>query len=82
MYDQILDVVNQSEGHKCEYGAKFKYWCKTNFKSENIGEKENIMSVATMEETFATIQRCHERVGHSGRDKTYVQIKVGNKLPL
>ena len=38
LYDQILDVVNQSEGHKCEYGAKFsgKYWCKTNFKSENI----------------------------------------------
>ena len=25
LYNQILDVVNQSEGHKCEYGAKFKY---------------------------------------------------------
>ena len=35
LYDQILDA-NQSEGHKCEYGAKFKYWCKTNYKSENI----------------------------------------------
>ena len=25
LYDQILDVVNQSEGHRYEYGAKFKY---------------------------------------------------------
>ena len=81
MYDQILDVVNQSEGHKCKYGVKFKYWCKTNFKSENIGArrllfcKKTPCPVATMEETFATNQCCHQRVGHSGRDKIFDEVK-------
>ena len=34
--------------------------------------KKTSCPVATMEETFATIQRCHDRVGHSGRDKTFI----------
>lgn len=83
LYDKVLNAIQLDSRTKCDDGAKFKYWCKNQFKVEIIGARNILycsktsLPVTTKEETFDTILRCHLRVGHTGRDKTFDYRKKG-----
>ena len=70
LYDKVSNAIQLDSRTKCDDGAKFKYWCKNQFKSETIGARNLLycsktsLPVTTKEETFNTILRCHLRVGH------------------
>ena len=71
LYDKVLNVNFQLDSRtKCDDGAKFKYWCKNQFKVETIGARNLLycsktsLPVMTKDETFDTILRYHLRVGH------------------
>ena len=61
----------------CPDGAGFKFWCNKHFKIETIGSsqviycKKTSSPVTNKEDMFDTIKQCHQRVGHSRRDKTW-----------
>ena len=77
----VLNAIQLDSRTKCDDGAKFKHWCKNQFKVETIGARNLLycsktsLPVTTKEETFDTILRCHMRVGHTGRDKTFDEVK-------
>ena len=77
----MLNTIQLDSRTKCDDGAKFKHWCKNQFKVETIGARNLLycsktsLPVTTKEETFDTILRCHLRVGHTGRDKTFDEVK-------
>ena len=81
-YAKILSTLEVSKGAKCNEGASFKYWCHKHFKVEKIGTnsilycQKSSCPVVSYEDMFETILRCHDRVGHSGRDKTWNEIKT------
>ena len=80
-YDSIVITLQQKKGEKCFMGSKFKFWAKNNFKIEQLGNKHVLyclktsQPVVTKEDCFETIKKCHERVGHSGRTKTWDDIR-------
>ena len=59
----------------------FKFWCKKNYRLEKIGSLNVVYCVKTScpvvakESMFETLVKCHERVGHSGRRKTWDEVK-------
>ena len=81
LYDKVLNAIHLNSGAKCNDGAKFKHWCKNYFKVETIGARNLLycgktsLPVTTKEDMFDTILRCHLRVGHKGRDKTFDEVK-------
>ncbi|XP_013396219.1 KRAB-A domain-containing protein 2-like isoform X2 [Lingula anatina] len=81
MYEKIVSTVQVKSGEKSQYGATFKFWCKTNFKIEEIGQRKILYCiktsrpVATKEDLFDVLANCHKRVQHSGRDKTFEEVK-------
>ena len=81
VYDKAVQALLLETGTKCDNGAKFKYWCKNQFKVETIGCRNILycsktsLPVTTKEDMFDTILRCHLRVGHTGRDKTFDEVK-------
>ena len=81
LYDKVLNAIQLDSRIKCDDGAKFKHWCKNQFKVETIGARnllyciKTLLPVTTKEDTFDTILRCHLRVGHTGRDKTFDEVK-------
>ena len=81
LYDKVLNAIQLDSRKKCNNGAKFKYWCKNQFKVEIIGarnllySRKTLLLVTTKEETFDTILLCHLWVCHTGRDKTFDEEK-------
>ena len=81
-YEKALRALQLDKGEKCEDGAFFKFWCYKNFKVVNFGSKKVLhckkssCPVVTKEELFDTLVRCHERVGHSGRKKTWDEVHL------
>ena len=81
LYDKVLHAVQVESRSKCDDGAKFKHWYKNQFQVEVIGARNLLycsktsLPVTTKEEMFNTILRCHLRVGHTGRDKTFDEVK-------
>ena len=79
-YEKALACIQLDKGDKCSEGAQFKFWCSKNFSVHNIGSKKVLYCkktscpVVSKEDIFDTIQRCHERVGHSGRNKTWEEV--------
>ena len=39
LYDKVLNAIQLDSRTKCDDGAKFKYWCKNQFKVETIGAR-------------------------------------------
>lgn len=74
--------LQTAKGEKCVDGANFKHWCNHHFKTEQIGNnqllycKKTSTPVTTRDKIFSTITRCHQRVGHSGRTRTYEEVKA------
>jgi hypothetical protein len=62
--------------------AQLKFWVLKNFKLVSIGdqkvvyEKKSNLPVITYENLYGKINECHIRVGHHGRDKTWVEVGV------
>ena len=90
-YTSILKCLSAEKGHKTVEGAKFKHWAVNNFKKTTLGEKEILICsktdcpVVTRDEVFSVIQKCHVRTEHSGRDKTWHEVKTsyaGIRYPL
>ena len=81
-YKKIVQALGSPKGEVCEEGAKFKVWCKKHFKLEQIGSKQIVYCsrtscpLVTYEEIFETVRKCHEKVGHSGRDKTWSEVRA------
>lgn len=84
LYIKVVAALSLKKGDSCTYGTKFKAWCKGNFKLQQIGSKQLLFCtksscpVITKEEYFDTILKCHEKVGHSGRDRTWNEVKSNN----
>ena len=80
MYGKILTILQHPNGAKCEEGSNFKFWCNKHFKVEEIGAnqllfcKKTSCPVTTKEDMYTTILQCHQRVGHSRRDKTWDEV--------
>ncbi|XP_019630661.1 PREDICTED: uncharacterized protein LOC109474743 [Branchiostoma belcheri] len=78
-YDKVLQALQLDKGVKCQDGSYFKFWATKNFKFHEIGSKilycKKSSCPVVPKEVFDTIKRCHSRVGHSRRDKTWVEIK-------
>ena len=77
VYKKIMECLQLAKGIPCPDGAGFKFWCNKHFKVETIGSsqviycKKTSSPVTTKEDMFDTIKQCHQRVGHSRRDKTW-----------
>lgn len=80
-YNRIVHSLQLAKGAVCQYGTKFKFWCNQHFKLEKIGTNSIVYCVktsspvVTKEDMFDVISRCHEQVGHSGRDKTWNELR-------
>eukprot|EP00096_Caligus_rogercresseyi_P011880 TRINITY_DN4827_c0_g2_i2.p1 TRINITY_DN4827_c0_g2~~TRINITY_DN4827_c0_g2_i2.p1 ORF type:complete len:313 (-),score=46.97 TRINITY_DN4827_c0_g2_i2:52-990(-) len=82
MYDKALEAVQLKKGVKCPEGARFKFWVLKHFKIHERGSKKVLycrkssLPVVPKDKIYYAIERCHIRVGHSGRDKTWEEIKT------
>ena len=80
-YNKIENALSMGKGSKCDDGACFKFRCQKKFKLQRVGSKDIVFCVktkcplVTKDELFSTIARCHARVGHGGRDKTWTEVK-------
>ncbi|KAK7097055.1 KRAB-A domain-containing protein 2-like [Littorina saxatilis] len=81
-YNHILQALQLAKGAKCAQGAKFKHRAGQHFCLQTIGTRTLVYCVkaktplVTKEDTFETIKKCHEEVCHSGRDKTWHEVKT------
>ncbi|XP_046581445.1 KRAB-A domain-containing protein 2-like [Haliotis rubra] len=81
-YEKAVEALQLDKGVKCAAGSHFKFWCAKHFKLQKIGSrrilycKKTSCPVITKEEIFDTVKRCHTRVGHSRRAKTWDEIKA------
>ena len=77
LYDNIVLVLRDGWGD-----AQLKFWVLKNFKLVTIGdqnvvyEKGSNLPVITYANLYEKINECHMRVGHHGRDKTWVEVGV------
>ncbi|CAF4364535.1 unnamed protein product [Rotaria socialis] len=61
--------------------SKFKFWIRTSFRVMEIGSSDIIYNIKnntpliTHEKIYEKINECHIAVGHSGRDKTWAEVK-------
>ncbi|CAM4979039.1 unnamed protein product [Rotaria socialis] len=76
LYDDIVLVLRDGWGD-----SQFKFWVRKNFKliwngNENIlYEIESNLPIVIYENLYEKIKECHEKVGHRGRDKTWIAVK-------
>ncbi|KAK7097700.1 hypothetical protein V1264_004638 [Littorina saxatilis] len=81
-YQKILSALSLEKGERCELGGHFKAWCYKTFKLHKIGSQsvlyclKNSRPVVCKEDLYDTIKRCHIRVGHSGRTKTWAEVSA------
>ncbi|CAH1258983.1 KRBA2 [Branchiostoma lanceolatum] len=79
-YNKALEALQLPKGVKCPEGNKFKFWASQHFQLQEIGSKKILYCqktsrpVVPKEDIFDTIKCCHTRVGHSRRDKTWLEI--------
>ena len=79
--DKIEVCLRLAPGERYLYGAKFKVRSHQHFKMEEIGARNVLYCkklskpIVTKERLFDVVLQCHVNVGHSGRDKTWAQIK-------
>ena len=80
-YEKIVKALQLPSGAKCQDGASFKFWAKKHFKLQTVGTSLLLLCnktscpVATYETIFETLRGCHERVAHSGRRKTWDEVR-------
>ncbi|CAF4573796.1 unnamed protein product, partial [Rotaria sp. Silwood2] len=86
MYNNIMKVLKEE---KTNQTPKFKFWVNNTFKLIQIGEKEliyskkNNLQLILHEKIYDKIKECHLCVGHSGRDKTWGEVKkLYSGIPL
>lgn len=78
MYLNILSVLKSND---INMTPKFKFWVKQTFKLIEIGSSELVYDVKknlpliTFENLYEKIKECHVAVGHSGRDKTWSEVR-------
>ncbi|CAF4493795.1 unnamed protein product, partial [Rotaria magnacalcarata] len=76
LYNDIILVLQGLSGD-----PQLKFWVKKNFKLIKIGDQSVVYEiksnhpVVTHENLYTKIKECHERVGHHGRDKTWIEVK-------
>jgi hypothetical protein len=75
LYDDIILVLR--DGWR---DSQLKFWVNKNFKLIKIGDQNVVYDIkanhpiVTYENLYIKIKECHERVGHHGRDKTWVEV--------
>jgi hypothetical protein len=84
LYDDIILVLRDGWGD-----SQLKFWVNKNFKLVKIGDQNVVyeiksnLSVVTFDNLYTKIKECHERVGHHGRDKTWIEVcsvKIYNRM--
>ncbi|CAF2120259.1 unnamed protein product [Rotaria magnacalcarata] len=76
LYDDIILVLRDGWGD-----SQLKFWARKNFKliwngNEHIlYEIESNLPIVIYENLYEKIKECHEKVGHRGRDKTWLEVK-------
>ncbi len=84
MYDGIVLVFRDGRGD-----SQLKFWVHKNFKLIKIGDQNVVYDIkshhpiVTYENSDTKIKKCHERVGHHGRENTWLQVcsvKVYNRI--
>ncbi|CAF0723680.1 unnamed protein product [Adineta steineri] len=79
--DMCLDILSVLKEENNNVSAKFKFWAKQTFRLVKIGStdfvyvKKNNLPLVTHEQIYYRVVDCHVAVGHSGRDKTWAEIK-------
>jgi hypothetical protein len=77
----ILECLSTKKGIKAPGGARFKQWANAISRKTTIEEKEVLIClktecpVVTRDGVFEVISKCHVRTEHSGRDKTWHEVK-------
>ena len=80
-YEKIVDTLNCENGRKVMLEPISSSGVISTSKLKKIGArdllycKKTSCPVVTKENIFDTLVRCHERVGHSGRQKTWAEVK-------
>ncbi len=75
LYDDIILVLRDGWGD-----SQLKFWVNKKFKLIKIGDQNVVYDIksnhpiVTYENLYTKIKECHERVGHHGRDKTWVVV--------
>jgi hypothetical protein len=76
MYEDIILVLRDGWGN-----PQFRHWVRKHFMLVKIGETHVVYSsekvsrpVVTYEELYTKLSECHNRVGHHGRDNTWVEV--------
>jgi len=76
-YDDLILVLRDGWGD-----PQLKFWTIKNFKLVKIGDQNVVydikrnLPIVTYENLYQRIKECHERVGHHGRDKTWVEVGI------
>ncbi|CAF1570775.1 unnamed protein product [Rotaria magnacalcarata] len=76
LYDDIMLVLQDGWGD-----SQLKFWVNKNFKIIKIGDQSVVYDIKSNhpvvrhENLYTKIKECHERVGHHGRDKTWIEVK-------
>jgi len=77
LYDDLILVLRDGWGD-----PQLKFWTIKNFKLVKIGDQNVVydikrnLPIVTYENLYQRIKECHERVGHHGRDKTWVEVGI------
>ncbi|CAM4847562.1 unnamed protein product [Rotaria magnacalcarata] len=80
--DMYLDILNVLKSQNVNQSSKFKFWVRNTFRLVQIGLCEliyttkNNLPLIAHEKNYEKIYECHIAVGHSGRDKTWAEIKT------
>ncbi|CAF3596553.1 unnamed protein product [Rotaria socialis] len=84
LYDDIILVLRDGWGD-----SQLKFWVHKNFKLAKNGDQHLVYEIksncpiVTYENLFIKIKECHEKVGHQGRDKTWLQVKAKySRIPI
>ncbi|CAF3372080.1 unnamed protein product [Rotaria socialis] len=79
--DMYLDILNVLKENNKNTSAKFKFWVRQTFRLVQIGSTDlvyvikNDLPLVTHEQIYYRVVDSHVAVGHSGRDKTWAEIK-------
>ncbi|CAM4830987.1 unnamed protein product [Rotaria magnacalcarata] len=80
--DMYLDILNVLKSQNVNQSSKFKFWVRNTFRLVQIGLCEliyttkNNLPLIAHEKNYEKIYECHIAVGHSGRDKTWAEIRT------
>ncbi|KAF9505778.1 hypothetical protein BS47DRAFT_1306190, partial [Hydnum rufescens UP504] len=69
VYTAVSDVLSRP-GDTSQYTASFRFWARKMFKDSGDCLMHRGKPVATMEQIYSIIVRCHGQCRHAGRDAT------------